>query len=270
MIITKLIGGLGNQMFQYAVARRLALVNNDALKLDITGYQSYSLRQYCLNQLNIVEQIASSEEISDLKSRNYFREKYFHFDPEILKLGCNVYLDGYWQSAKYFRDISAVIRREFTVRTPLVGLNLEWAEEIGKCHSVAVHIRRGDYVTNPATNHFHGVCQVDYYRNAMNTIIQNVPRARFFIFSDDPLWARQYIGQGLSCFYIANNDAEHGFEDLRLMSFCKDHIIANSTFSWWGAWLAEYSKKTVFAPRQWFNHNTYDTQDLIQDDWRLI
>ena len=130
MIIVRLIGGLGNQFYQYAAARRLAAMHNAVLKLDISGFETYKLHKYSLSAFNIQENFASPEEVAALRG---VREKQFHFDPDILRLPDNVYLDGYWQSEKYFADIAPIIRREFTVKTPQIGRDRQLAEQIASC-----------------------------------------------------------------------------------------------------------------------------------------
>jgi hypothetical protein len=269
LIITKLIGGIGNQMFQYAVARRLAYLHNDSFKLDITAFEEYRLRDYYLKPLNIMEQIATADEIARLKTR-HIKEAYFHFDPAVLRLSGDLYLEGYWQCEKYFKDITDIIRQDFSVKQPLSGANLEWAKRINSCEAVAVHFRRGDYVTNPVTRQYHGVCPFDYYQRAMQKIAIQVRYPHFFIFSDDPEWVTHQVRSEYPFFVVAVNRMENPHEDLRLMNFCKYHIIANSTFSWWGAWLAPYNDKIVYAPRKWFDNANLCSRDLIPEAWSLL
>jgi hypothetical protein len=269
VIITKLIGGLGNQMFQYAVARRLAYIYNETFKLDITAFQYYQLREYYLNSFNIVEQIATTDEIDSLKTRR-FKETYFHFDPLVLRLSGDLYLEGYWQCEKYFKDIAAIIRQDFSVKQPLSGTNLELANHIKRCEAVAVHFRHGDYVTNPVTHQYHGVCPLDYYQRAMQKIASQVQEPHFFIFSDDPEWVAQQVRLEYPFTVVTVNGIKQPHEDLRLMSLCKRHIIANSTFSWWGAWLSTYDDKRVYAPRKWFNNANLYCRDLIPEAWNLL
>jgi hypothetical protein len=269
LIITKLFGGLGNQMFQYATGRRLAAINNDLLKLDITFFRGYH-RPYCLNHLNIIEQIATVEEISYLKGVNHVREAaYFHFHSSVLELGHNIYLEGYWASEKYFKDIQETIRQEFTVKYPLADENKRLAETIGNCLSVAVHIRRGDYLL-PPYNNFFVICPLSYYYEAANRLAAQFAGIHCFVFSDDPDWARQNLQFRFPTTFVLHNDQEKGYEDLRLMSFCDHHIIANSSFSWWGAWLAVKPDKIIFAPAKWNNDPGYITSNLLPESWQVI
>ena len=292
MIVVRLIGGLGNQFFQYAVARHLAEIHRTVLKLDISGFETYKLHKYSLWPFNIQENFASLEEVASLTVRKqgivervvtrvlrrppksaptHIREKEkFCFDPDILNLSDDVYLDGSWQSGKYFADIEAVIRQEFTVKTPPAGKNKALTEQIASCESVSLHIRRGDFVSDSHTNQVHGTCDLDYYFRCVEYLTQTVQNPQFFIFSDEPEWARDNLKLSYPSTPVNHNEADKNYEDLRLMSQCKYHIIANSSFSWWGAWLGQYPAKRVFAPRYWVKSNAYSVRDLIPDEWTKV
>lgn len=289
MVITRLIGGLGNQMFQYAAGRRLAHVLGTELKLDITEFDNYkfrTFRTYSLGNFNIREKFASLEEVAALTRptilerirakvlrkpprppQTYIREKHFHFDPEIMRLPDGVYLDGYWQSEKYFADIAEINRREFTVKVPQAGKNKELGEQINSRESVSLHVRRGDYASDPQTNKMHGCCGKDYYLCCVEHVTQLVKNPHFFIFSDDPEWTRDNLKLPYPMTLVEHNVGNKDYEDLRLMSQCKHHIIANSSFSWWGAWLNPRKDKMVLAPKQWFAKRKASTQDLIPAQW---
>ena len=290
MVIVRLIGGLGNQLFQYAAGRRVAHIHNIPLKLDITWFESNKLRKYRLDHFNIIADIASPDDIARLKCRKglarfisrfaercqpYYRrsvvrERFLHFDSNILKVSPNVYLEGYWGTEKYFKDIEAVIRREFTVKTQPSVANTAMAERISHVPAVSVHIRRGDFISNPSTHQFHGVCSLDYYSKAADMIAEMVERPHFFVFSDDPQWAQENLKLKHPITFVTHNSVDEDYEDLRLMSLCKYHIIANSTFSWWGAWLSSNPDKVVIAPHKWFNNPNLDTTDLFPDIWIKI
>lgn len=292
LIVTKILGGLGNQIFQYAVARRLADVLGVPLKLDISDFASYKTHQYCLDRFRIRAEIASNGETNCLPlnssffSRNINRffsrklqaieviqEKYFHFDPEVLKLHDGVTLNGYWQSEKYFADVIPSIRNDLTPREPLSCDSKKMAELINSSSSVSVHIRRGDYISNPTAQKVHGVCSSDYYSAAVERIAKRVKEPHFFVFSDDIEWVRSNFQWPCQVTYVAHNGSERNYEDLVLMSLCQHHIIANSTFSWWGAWLSTYPgypDKQVFAPKCWFAGADHDTSDLIPERWIRI
>lgn len=295
MVIVKLMGGLGNQMFQYAAARRLAHFNNTNLKIDLSWfdniYEVDSSREYALDEFAIQENFATREEIEALTVQtqgfvgrlitkamgrrpgttpSYIREKYFHFDPDILYLNDGVYLDGYWQSEKYFKDIETIIRQEFTIKSEMNVKSLAIEKQIKSINSVSLHIRRGDYVSNPHTNQFHGSCNLKYYFQCVENLTRGVKHPHFFIFSDEPEWTRANLKLPYPTTFVDHNPPENGYEDLKLMSLCKHHIIANSSFSWWGAWLNQNPSKIVLAPKKWFNSVNYNTKDLIPDKWLKI
>ncbi len=289
MIIVNLIGGLGNQMFQYAVGKFVARRNQTELKFDITGFANYKLHAYSLGHFNVKENFATAKEITWFKKYQrkkgrvwflynrlianqsiYVQERGFPFNTKILDLKKSAYLDGYWQTEKYFKEIEDVIRSEFTVKTNLAGKNKVAAEEIEKTNSVSLHVRRADYVTNQITNSHHGTCDPVYYKKAVSIITQKVHTPHFFVFSDDMDWAKKNIILDYPTTYVDHNNAATNYEDLRLMYMCKHNIIANSSFSWWGAWLNGNPQKIVIAPERWFLTDKMDTRDLIPDTWTKI
>ncbi|MCE5324034.1 alpha-1,2-fucosyltransferase [bacterium] len=294
MIIVRLTGGLGNQLFQYAFGRRQAHVGGAELKLDISYYAANYMdgRQYRLNNFNVVEDIASVVETASLAGRQHHsligrleralrsrlhmhkksivREHGCVFSPMALKKTDNVYLDGYWQSEKYFKDIEDILRSEFTVRNPQDQINRSISADIDQTESVSLHIRRGDYVSNAAFNKVHGVCAPDYYESAIERLMDEVKAPRFFVFSDDIEWCRDNLKLKYPITFIDHNGEDRDYEDLRLMSRCKHHIIANSSFSWWGAWLSSNSGKIVIAPAKWFNDPHKDSKDIVPDSWQRI
>ena len=291
MIIVKLRGGIGNQMFQYAAGRRLAIKHKTVLKLDVnflldrTPRENFTYRTYELDIFNIQGDIASPSEINrfvpanrnvfynikrKLKLINVITEPHIHFHEDVLSASDNSYLDGYWQSENYFKDIGDIIRSDFTLKPEMTNINQEFAKEISSCDSVSLHIRRGDYVSNPETNKFHGSCPLEYYQKAVVKIANCVKNPHFFIFSDDPDWAKKHLNLEYPIKFITHNGEGKNYEDLRLMSLCKHNIIANSSFSWWGAWLNENPDKIVIAPEKWFNDPSINTDDLIPDGWIRI
>jgi hypothetical protein len=281
MIIVRLQGGLGNQLFQYAVGRCLSHKLGVDLKLDITGYVHDGLRTYALANFNIVENIASGDEIARRKQgmvkrilsrclrrpTTHIKEKnYFHFDPEILRLPDDIYLDGYWQNEKYFTSISEILRREFTVKTMPQGRNQELAGIIDESEAISLHIRRGDYVSNAATNQFHGTCDMAYYRRCLDQIRPLVKNPHLLVFSDDFEWVKNNFTVEYPFTLVDHNGADQAHEDLRLMSQCKYQIMANSTFSWWAAWLGK-KNTMVFAPRCWLREIKHNPDGLYLNNW---
>ena len=289
MVIVRLFGGLGNQLFQYATARRVAHINNVPLKLDVSGFESYKLHRYSLKHFNILEEFASSDEIARFNGRGlvchislwvqkllpYYRrrlvvERYFNFDAKIIEISSNVYLNGYWQSEKYFKDIETLLRQELTLKAAPDSANVAMGEWIRGVRSVSLHIRRRDYVSDPATQQIHGTCSSDYYAAAIAKLSEGVEDPYFFVFSDDPQWAQENLKLEHPTTFVTHNGPDKNYEDLRLISLCQHHIIANSTFSWWGAWLCANPGKLVFAPQRWFRTPDLNTKDLFPETWRLI
>ncbi len=198
------------------------------------------------------------------------RERSFRFDPKILKLKRDVHLHGYWQSEKYFRDIRETILEDFTFTPPLNSRNQKILEKIKKTNSVSVHVRRGDYVMDPKTHEFHGVCGPDYYQKAVKVVSKKVENPTFYFFSDDIRWVEKNLKTKVENTYVDWNTGEKSFVDMQLMSSCKHHILANSSFSWWGAWLNRNKDKMVVAPKQWFQDPSMDTRDLIPEGWLTV
>lgn len=285
MIIVKLFGGLGNQLFQYALGRQLSILHNVPLKLDASHFETFKSRKYALGVFNILENHATKQDIARIKGKSFKRfmerilayhkrshlcERFFYFDPKVLQSQKNVYLQGHWQSERYFKNIEGILRHEFSFKTKPDAKNKETAEIINSVNAISLHIRRTDYICNTAINQFHGTCSTDYYRQAIKMIAQSVPSPHFFVFSDDLLWAKKNIVLKYPTIFVSHNDSIKDFEDLRLMIQCKHHITANSTFSWWGAWLNNNPNKIIIAPEKWFIHPDYSNKDLIPSGWIKI
>lgn len=276
MIIAKLIGGLGNQMFQYAAGRSLAHIRNTTLKLDTSFLETdpggaYTKREFELSVFNFAPSLASTAEIAPFKkiadnryrralyrrfpslfSKAYISENSALFQPAFFNFPANTYLDGFWQSEKYFKGIKEILYHDLTFKTPPEGLNLDLYKKIKTTNAVSLHVRRGDYVTHQNASAYHGTCSPDYYRKGVELIKQKHNDIELFIFSDEPDWCRQHLIFDLPCTYISHNKGKQSFEDLRLMSLCKHNIIANSSFSWWGSWLNHNPVKMVIAPKYWY------------------
>ncbi len=278
MIITKLIGGLGNQMFQYAAGRRLSYIHNAPLQLDTSELYRLKTRRYELDCFNIKGEVIDRQNkgfvgkiIKRLKTKeNIYFEKHFRFDKDVLTLPDNKTLVGYFQSEKYFSDIGAIIREEFTFREPPNSKINAVLGNIKSSESVSIHFRRTDYINNKKFFHYHGVCSPDYYRRAICLIAGKIKAPVFFIFSDDLTWVRRNLKIKYPNFLVDLNLKDKDYEDLRLMSMCRHHIIANSSFSWWGAWLNGNKNKIVISPKSWFKDNTINTEDLIPSSWKRI
>jgi hypothetical protein len=289
VIIVRLIGGIGNQMFQYAVGRSLADRLCVPLKLDTTGFIDYTLRSYSLWAFNIAADVASREEIIAATGQTRFARSYGKvarrlpwlprrdhivretsqaFEAAVLESPDGSYLSGYWQSEKYFLSVAERLHAEFTVRPPLQGSDREIARQIGACESVSLHVRRGDYVSNETTAKHHGTCGIDYYDRSVAYIAERVEEPHYFVFSDDPAWAVEHLHLSHPMTVIAHNGASRDFQDLRLMSLCDHHVVANSSFSWWGAWLGANGDGVVVSPKRWFAGKApEDAVDIPASGW---
>ena len=292
MIITKIIGGLGNQMFQYAAGIALALEKNTTLALDVSGFENYKLHQgFELQRVfNNVFEIASKADIqrllgwqsslrvqrivsrkpfSLLRNKNFIVEPHFQYWPGINCLTGDCYLSGYWQSEKYFSEVADQVRKSFTFQIPLENYNAEIAKQINQVSSVSLHVRRGDYANNPKTTSTHGLCSLDYYKSSISYLTERVQQPEFFIFSDDIEWVKNNLRIDYPHQYVEHNFGSESYNDMLLMSMCQHHIIANSSFSWWGAWLNPNMDKIVVAPKYWFANQT-DVQDLLPTGWKKL
>jgi len=283
VIFVKIYGGLGNQLYQYALGRALSVANSTLCKMDLREFESYKLHRYSLGHFNIQEYLMEEDEFRCLdhpqKRRWYrrrgcipiFHEKDFFYDPKISQLRQTAYLDGYWQSFKYFEGIRAVLLQEITVKYATSGDNAVWLQRIQDCESVALHVRRGDYASEPQTKAVHGLCSGEYYRQAYQKLLESLNRPVFFIFSDDPDWVRDEFHFIQNKHFIAGNPALFNYEDFRLMAACRHQIIANSSFSWWAAWINKNPSKIVHAPRKWFAKEEEGAlPDRIPSDWVLL
>lgn len=287
MIIIKACGGLGNQLFQYAAGRSLAHKRGVELVLDLSWFEhrpsSNTVREFELARYEIQARKPNAYERLWLKLHQgrflsrmpilprrwrHFREATFAFDSKVLDVPNNTYLDGYWQSYKYFSDIAQLIRTELTPKAVLGDMDRAVATAISHANSQAVslHVRRGDYVTNPAAAKTHGLCGKSYYEHAVKTVILSLKEPHFFVFSDDMEWVRGNLALPGKVTYVEHNGTESAFQDLRLMSLCDHHIIANSSFSWWGAWLRGNEHGVVIAPAKWFADGR-NTSDLTPIHW---
>lgn len=284
MITVKITGGLGNQLFQYAAGRTLSLQHQTELLLDVAGFNDDRLRNFELKAFETNVAFAEAKDTVFVGSRSFlekvrdniapyhlrkvFREKHFHFYRNFFKLPNGIYLKGYWQSEQYFSPAADTIRRELQLKEPLIQKVARFGQGLAKMNSVSVHVRRGDY-TNPEVLRVHGVLPASYYDKAVSTFLQSDPSVSFFVFTDDPDWVKANI-RIKNAHFVSGSESTTHYEDFYLMSKCRHHIIANSSFSWWAAWLNNNPDKKVVAPRQWFNEGPKDTQDLIPRGWTAL
>lgn len=281
------MGGLGNQFFQYAYGRALAYRNRTTLKLDISWYDSHPKRRYSLDQFKIAATTAGDEDIGNvLRRRNgvlgkvdaglqrlkpyykrrYVRERVLSFDPNIARLSHDAYLVGYWGSPRYFSSIAEVLRAELTLAYAMDSTNASYVQQIMNCNSVSVHVRRGDYVEARQQALF-GLLPVTYYQRAIHYLATQLKDPHFFVFSDDIEWCRESIQIDYAHDFVSSADGNADYIDFTLLNSCRHHIIANSTFSWWGAWLSQWNGRVVVAPRQWYADSRYSAHDLVPEEW---
>lgn len=286
MIIVNLKGGLGNQMFQYALGRKLSLRNNDELKLEIAGLDKANevgdiYRPFSLGRFNIEKSIATPDEVRKLKypygilskglrwfNFKVLRKTHTLFEPEMLERTGDIFLDGYWQSPRYFDDIRDTLLTDFNLAEPLDNYATNIVTLMKNSNSVSIHIRRGDYIKNPQVLKEFGICTDTYYQKAIATIEEQQPNAHYFIFSDDIDWVKENLKLGAKATYVTDPDLTDTAE-LFMMSRCKHNIIANSTFSWWAGWLNNNPDKVVIAPTPWFNTKQWDP-DLLPPNWLTL
>ncbi|MCF7834032.1 MAG: alpha-1,2-fucosyltransferase [Candidatus Pacebacteria bacterium] len=273
MIKIYLKGGMGNQMFQYALGRVLSMKNKVPLVLD-TSFYDLDLkpkREYDLDVFNLFSDLKIEKKLNIFKrflfgmSGKVIKEKFFHFDSEIFKIGDNAILEGYWQSPKYFEGYEDIIKKDFSFKKDFSLEIQNLAKEIKDKKSLCVHVRRGDFVGNT----FHDVLDKDFYKKAFDILKEKVKIDKVYIFSDDIDWCRNNMNFPIPTVFVGNEySGEKGEGNLFLMSLCKYFIIPNSTFSWWGAWLSGSSM--VVCPKKWFADESINTNDLIPEKWIRI
>jgi len=280
-IISRLQGGLGNQLFQFAVARAMGVRLGASVVLDNSSLVTDKKRRYELGAFKFPSTVPIISRPDGnrrgllskwLDPVQAVREKHFEFDPEIVALrpGVSVHLIGYWQTEKYFRDVSKQIRDDLQFVSSPDEKNAALLEQIQSCNAVSVHFRRGDYVSETHTAAYHGTPSMDYYRRAVSMIMARVPDAHLFVFSDEPQWVKDHFKPDAPLRVVDTNCADAPAADLRLMAACRHHILANSSFSWWGAWLNPRADKMVVAPKRWFHEAKSNTIDLLPDGWLTI
>lgn len=288
MIIIKIKGGLGNQMFQYAFGWILAKKYNEDLLLDTSVYGEKKIngiakREFGLEIFNNDYLFASETDINSflelswiqqirkkigLNFRKIYNDRVFEYNPNALQLLPPIYLNGYFQSYRYFKGRESAVRNLFNFDIKNIDQsNLEFMQDMEHSSSVAIHVRRGDYVENEKTKSFHGGCSLEYYKRSISYIKNRIINPKLFFFSDDIEWVRKNFNVGLSSVFVEHNQGSDSWKDMLLISNCKHQIIANSSFSWWGAWLNDNPEKIVVAPARWLAKKEIDMNDLIPSTW---
>ena len=293
MIVVRVEGGLGNQMFQVAFGMQLAWRHRTELVLDLSAYAGKPEHGYLLHRFRIdARELRLDErrrlprryrdatiagrpwEASSLLARNRLqrvREKPFGFADKYLSTSDGSYLVGYWQSEKFFRDVRDQVREQFSPRGPLSRQSESLRERMLGTPSVAMHIRRGDYVHNSSAAAIYRNLSVEHYRRCIADYLAVRPQAEAVVFSNDIAWCREQL-KALPCpvHFVEHTSPATAHEDLWMMTAAECQIIANSTFSWWGAWLCQHARQRVYAPRSWFHPGTLDDRHLACQSWILV
>jgi hypothetical protein len=291
-VYVSLFGGLGNQLFQYSIGRSLALRNRAQLIIDLSWFnicdnlKGTTPRKFELSKFNIVSDTTykglpwhNNPSLYNRLKRKFFffsspsaygvdiyKERNLHFDKVIFDHNCPIWLDGYWQSYKYFESIEDVIRKEINTPEKLNAMSKIFYNNILKTDSICIHIRRGDYVKLGDSIFDHTSKGLDYYNNGVITLIQGLKNPHAYIFSDDPDWVKGNFKPDVDFTIMGINSSD---QDLWLMAACQRFLIANSSFSWWAAWLGTHKEKKVIAPKKWIPSLDIGP-DLFPDDWMLI
>jgi len=290
MIISKLMGGHSNQLFQYAVGRALADKHGTELLLDISWFDDakdidtprvfeldcYQLKA-SLTKLEGIKVIDESGRVNLMLHKagigrrvRAYHEKTMAYDPVVLGLPNNTMLSGYWQNERYFKHLRPEILKEIEPVTPLSKSNQKLIDNIQSCESVWMHVRRGDYVEDKNTNAFHGLKGADYYKKALKTLISKLPEQKaknieIFVCSNDIAWCKQNLKFKYPVHFVEN---KLGSDDMRVVKHCKHDIIANSSFSWWGAWLNQNPDKIVITPKVWFEDKKANSEiEIVPKGW---
>lgn len=289
MVIIGLSGGLGNQMFQYALYCKFKNLNKE-VALDTSFFRSkQKLREIEIGIFPIKYCEISDKQADEIRGYSYYdsffekiinkvkhkvyppnfliyEDKIEYFQPEIFDMD-QVYLSGYWQNEKYFSDIENEIRTIFSFPLDMDSDNKEILSRLKQENSISVHMRRGDYLSEKNQNVYGGICTERYYEKAFAYMNKHIKKPHYFLFTDDVEWASENIRYP-NMTIVSNNKGRKSYIDMYLMSQCKHNIIANSSFSWWGAWLNQNEKKIVVAPKRWFNN--HENADITCEGWITI
>ena len=285
MKIIQFLGGLGNQMFQYALYKALQKKHPN-VKADLHGYRNYALHngfelENIFNiKLNKISPFTKNlynkhnrkwlyrklRRVLNLRNAYQEEKSLFAFDPSILADPKSRFYWGYWQNLQYFEAIAEELKIDFEFKQELTGENQQILEQIKQTDSVSIHVRRGDYLKDPLLG---GLCGPEYYQTAINYMQANVASPVFFVFSDDIAWCQKHLTLEQAKF-ITWNKGTDSYIDMQLMSACKHNIIANSSFSWWAAWLNPNVAKMVIYPKKWVNdHQTIESMST-PENWKAV
>ncbi|MGN6545822.1 MAG: alpha-1,2-fucosyltransferase [Aureliella sp.] len=287
MIVARIEGGLGNQLFQVAFGMQLARRHQSELVLDLSSYADKPAHGYLLDRFDVPARELRRDEMrrlprryrsADAEKTSWFaldrlqrvREKPFGFAEKYLHAPDDSYLVGYWQSERFFGDVADLVREHFRVRGPVSAETERLRERMLTTASLALHVRRGDYVTNPQAAAIYRNLSLEYYRQSVLARLAERNSVEVYVFSNDIAWCREHLALPCPVHFVEHTTSASAHEDLSLMSAAESIVIANSTFSWWGAWLGQRAERHVVAPRRWFHPGTLDDRHLACAGWHLV
>ncbi len=280
---------MGNQMFQYAFGQRMATELGVDLRMDLSQlldrsrgkdfvYRNYDLtifevdHQFSISPtlLKTIYKVKSSTLSRNMKKwaatgKHFVKEPHFHVSEKILKNPIdNALYDGWWQSESYFESVAEEVRKRFKFRTPVLEKSQSLLAKISNANAICLNVRRTDFVNNSNLNS----TNKNYFHDAADHLAERVASPHFFVFSDDVKWCAENLKLPFPTTFVEHDHKGEKFGNyMQLMRACKHFIIPNSSFAWWAVWLADYDKKLVVAPKNWFNDAQYDTSDLIPKTW---
>jgi hypothetical protein len=291
MIVVRLMGGLGNQLFQYAAGRSVAKLRDADLAVDLGWFRrrmraTDPVRLFDLASFRLDIKILSLSErqIAALEAPTRIlyqpvrwltpkfrvvREESQRFDAAVLRTSDDSLLIGYWQSERYFESVRNEIRGDLTSGQRLGPKIDQHIQILRSVPTLGVHVRRGDYVTNPSAAAFHGTLGRDYYQAAVRHVMEGAAVEQVIVFSDDPTWAEEQLKFPVPTQHLSA-EFRDTFDEFHLLRSCHHQVIANSSFSWWAAWLNDNPGKIVVAPTHWYRDSTVDTSDLIPSSWHRL
>ena len=289
MIISRIDGGLGNQMFQYAYGFYLAQRAETEFYLDISSYEKQPQHGYLLDHFRIDAEVLPAKLVAKiprkyrssvakvtwlqdrfgLRSLRRHKERDFGFRSSHLQAGDNRYLVGYWQSEQFFPRMRDELLKQFALRRNLTAQSQEIGGRMAESNSVALHVRRGDYVTSQSAAAIYEHLSVDYYHRCLQMWASQQYRPEVYIFSNDIAWCREQFQLEYPTHFVDHTSADTAFEDLWMMQQAACLVMANSTFSWWAAWLNQRSGRQVIAPSRWFRPGAMDGSNILCRDWTV-
>ena len=288
-VIVRMQGGLGNQLFQYATGRALACRLDVPLILDLNWYNvknhvncKFILDRFKIDNLSFTNSKIKSRTLQSILYKissklsclgltiPVLSDKTFEFNSKLLTINHPAFLDGYWQNELYFKENRDEFIKSFNIKSDINHANYQLLSQINESNSICIHIRRGDYITDPNAAIVHGICTKDYYYRALKILLHEIESPTCYVFSDEPKWAKANLYLDCKSVFVDINSNDQPELDFFLMKSCKYFVIANSTFSWWAAWLSTYKDKKVIAPKIWFLDNVLNKNMKLPEDWVRI